>query len=106
MKCKKGGLAFIKKSIRPKNVGLIVTCDEYLGYYIQGETVEISGEVFLAIDTGHFWKIGSSTGSIETQYGKSKMAFIPDSWLTPIDAEPKEDDFFNEELEDDYAQSL
>lgn len=92
MNCEKGDLAFIKKSIRPINVGLIVTCENYLGYYLQGDHIEISGEHWIAPISDNYWYIRSSNSSIETQYGKSSAAYIPDLWLTPIKAEPLEDD--------------
>lgn len=88
--CKLNDLAFIKKSLRPANVGLIIQCVKYLGPYSKGELITINGEHWHAYDTDDHWVIESKSGSIETQFGKSKIAYIPDSWLTPI--KPLSDD--------------
>lgn len=90
MRCKVGDLAFIRKALRPQNIGLIVQCTEYIGPLIKGEKFKWNGEMWTAIDTGDFWVITSPTGSIETQYGKSKQAHTLDAWLTPIKAEPEQ----------------
>lgn len=92
MQNKLGDLAFIKKSIRPENVGLIVECKDYLGYYLQGDIVEISGERYTAIVSDNYWLILSPSGSFLTQFGKAKNGFIPDLWLTPIKTDGLEDD--------------
>jgi hypothetical protein len=84
MQCKQGELAFIKKSLRPRNIGLIVECKGYLGFYLRDDIIEISGERYTAIVSDNYWIISSASGSIETQFGKSKEGFIPDLWLTPI----------------------
>jgi len=94
MNCKENDLAFIKQSVQPKNIGLIVNCSKYLGFYLQGDYLEISGEFWMAAVSDNYWQIESSTGSIETMYGKSKMAYIPDTWLFPIKEEPKEENIF------------
>jgi len=91
MNCKENDLAFIKQSVQPKNIGLIVNCSKYLGFYLQGDYLEISGEFWMAAVSDNYWLIESPTGSIETMYGKSKMAYIPDTWLFPIKEEPKEE---------------
>lgn len=95
MRCKQGQLAFIIKSIRPENIGRVVTCVKHIGYYSQGDTVTISGENWVAFDTDDHWLI---EGNIETQYGPSKVAYIMDSWLKPLDADGLTDDAENKEL--------
>lgn len=87
MNCEKDDLAFIKKSLRPTNIGLVVECKEYLGYYLQDDIIEISGERWTALVSDNYWKVISESGSIDTMYGKSKVAYIPDLWLTPIKAD-------------------
>jgi len=100
-RCKPGQSAFIKKSLRPANIGLVVECTKYLGPYSKGEIVEISGEQWMAFDSDDYWIITSATGSIETQFGKSKIAYIMDSWLDPIDP-----DILDLEVEDELADEL
>jgi hypothetical protein len=97
MNCKQGELAFIKKSMRPENIGLIITCKENLGYYLQGDKIEISGGLREAVVSDNYWLVESSSGSILTKYGKSKIAFTPDLWLSPIRPE-KLDEELDEEL--------
>jgi hypothetical protein len=97
MNCKQGELAFVKKSIRPENTGLIITCKENLGYYLQGDKIEISGELWEAVVSDNYWLVESSSASITTLYGKSKEAFSPDLWLSPIRPE-KLDEEHDEEL--------
>jgi hypothetical protein len=92
MNCKQGDLAFIKKAIRPENIGLIVSCAQYLGYYLKDDMVELNKEFYLAVVSDNYWRIGSESGSIMTQYGKSKVSFIPDTWLTPIKELPVDDE--------------
>lgn len=101
MKCKVGDLAFIKKSIRPENIGLIVCCKENLGYHLRGDIVEINKERFMSPDDDNIWIIESTSGSIETQFGKSKIGYIPDTWLQPI--EPLNDEDLVDERELDYV---
>lgn len=81
---KQGDLAFIKKSLRPVNIGMVVTCTQYLGYFIEGEDLEMHGELFKAPFTDNYWLITNQSGHIETQFGKSKEAYLPDLWLIPI----------------------
>ena len=88
MKCKKGQLAFIKKAIRKENIGRVVTCVKYLGYYEKEATITINGEQWSAIDSGDFWLI---EGNIETMYGASRQSHIPDHWLSPLDELPPEE---------------
>lgn len=83
MKCKQGDLAYIRKALRPENVGKIVTCKQMLGYYIMGETVTWNGENFLAPETDYMWVVYAKYG-VETMYGSSKEGMIADSWLQPI----------------------
>ena len=84
MKCKQGELAYIKQALRPINVGLAVLCKEYLGYYLKGDIVEVNKEHFAAIVSDNYWIIENNYGEIKTQFGKSFMAFSPDTWLEPI----------------------
>ena len=97
--CKEGQLAFIKKSLRPENIGKVVICQKYIGYYSRGDVVTVNGENWLAPDTDDYWVIYSESG-IETQYGKSKIAYIMDSWLTPIDPDLINDEIETKELEE------
>lgn len=83
MKCKQGEMAFIKKALRPVNIGKIVTCKEMLGYFIRGEELMYNGEKWMAVDTDHIWVVTNPNG-IETMYGSSIEALIPDTWMTPI----------------------
>jgi hypothetical protein len=84
IKCKTGDIAFIIEALRVANKGLVVDVKEYLGYYLKGDVVEINKEHYKAIISDNYWIIENSYGEIETQFGKSKMAFSPDSWLEPI----------------------
>lgn len=84
MKCKQGDLAYIKKALRPANIGLAVVCKEYLGYYLRDDIIEVNKEHFTAIISDNYWVIENSYCEIETQFGKSSMAFSPDTWLEPI----------------------
>lgn len=97
MQCRLGGLAFIRKSLRPPNIGLIVQCTQLIGYLSKDEKFMWNGEQWSAPHSGDFWVVTSSTGSIETQYGKSAQAFILDAWLVPIPELPAEDDITTEE---------
>lgn len=96
MNCKLGDLAFIKKSIRHENLGLIVTCKEHLGYFIKGDKIKISGELWEAVVSDNYWRIESASGSIETMFGKSKTAYGPDSWLFPIKPEELDENISEE----------
>lgn len=88
MKCKQGQLCFIKRAIRQENIGKVITCEKYLGYYSRGDTITINGERWSAIDSGDFWLI---EGNIETMYGASRQSHIPDAWLSPLDELPPEE---------------
>lgn len=85
MKCKVGDLAFIRNAIRVANLGRVVTCKVNLGYFIRGETIMHNGEAWIAFETDFTWVV---TGNLETLYGTSTEALIPDSWLTPIRTDP------------------
>lgn len=99
MELKVGSLAFIKKAIRKENIGKVITCVKYLGFFEKGATITIHNENWSAIDTGDFWLI---SGNIETMYGTATESHIPAHWLSPISPldEAEEDDY---SLEDDLA---
>jgi len=103
IKCKVNDLAFIKKAIRPVNIGRVVTCKELLGKFAFGETIVWNGEEFASPEDDYMWVV-SSSGNLETQFGPSKEAMIPDSWLTPIRAEPSENS--EEEIAEDLNKEL
>lgn len=84
MKCKLGDMAFIKKALRKENIGLIVTCKKYIGYYLKGDLIEIDKELWEAPYSDNYWIIESSSGSINTLFGKATTAYGPDTWLHPI----------------------
>ena len=86
MRCKQGELAFINKALRPENVGRVVTTSKYMGYFIAGEV--IVDQVLLAHTTDHWWMIESESGSIQTEFGSTNLAYSPDTWLTPIKPQP------------------
>jgi hypothetical protein len=88
MKCKRGDLAFIKKAVRRENIGRVIECVKYLGYYSRLDKITINGEEWYAADTGDYWLI---EGNIETMYGIAKQSHIPDHWLSPIEPLPPED---------------
>lgn len=84
MRCKVDDLCYIKKSLREPNIGLVVRCKKYLGYYERGSTIIISGESFLAFDSDDHWLVENDYGEIEYQFGRSREGYIMDSWLEPI----------------------
>lgn len=88
MELKVGSLAFIKKAIRRENIGKIVTCVKYLGFFEKEATITLHGENWTAIDTGDFWLI---SGNIETLYGAATQSHIPSHWLSPIEPLPPEE---------------
>ena len=90
MRCKQGELAFINKALRPENVGRVVTTAKYMGYFIAGEI--IIDQVLLAHTTDHWWMIESESGSIQTEFGPTTLAYSPDTWLTPIKPQPLGED--------------
>jgi len=75
IKCKVNDLAFIKKAIRPVNIGRVVTCKELLGKFAFGETIVWNGEEFASPEDDYMWVV-SSSGNLETQFGPSKEAMI------------------------------
>ena len=93
MKCKTGDLAFVIKALRPANIGKVVTVETHIGYLTRGEQFKWNGEVWTAFETDDTWVVSSSSG-LETMYGTSKQAIVPDSWLRPIqpDADPVDED--------------
>ena len=99
MRCKAGELAFIRKSMRTTNIGRVVTCKEMLGYFIQGESFLYNGESWMAHETDYMWVV---SGNIETLFGNSAEALVPDSWMTPIRPEPVETTEHTREL--DHAE--
>jgi hypothetical protein len=104
MRCKIGDLAFINKALRQSNIGLIVQCTELIGYLEKDEPFNWNGETWAAPGSDYYWIVTSTTGSIETQFGKSKQGFIADAWLTPIRELPEEDSLYTtEELTDDLT---
>lgn len=84
MRCKINDLAFIRKALRPSNIGLIVQCTQLIGHLKKDDIFMVDGENWQAPDTGDYWQVTSASGSLETLFGKSKKGFIMDSWLTPI----------------------
>jgi hypothetical protein len=98
-RCKQGDLAFIIKAIRPSNIGLIVLVEEYVGYFQRGEEYYYGGLRLIAYDTGHAWKVTSSSKSIDTIDGKSNFALTIDTWLTPIKGLPEDEENLYEDLE-------
>ena len=104
MRNKQGNLAFISKSLRPVNIGLVVTCTQYLGYYLQDDYLEMHGEFFKAPVSDNYWVISNNSGHIETQFGLAKEAYAPDLWLTPIMGnllEDEEDMYATDNIEDE-----
>jgi hypothetical protein len=98
MNCKQGDLAYIIKAIRPENIGKVVQCIECIGFYEQYSSFGLHGEVWWAPTSDYLWVIQNS-GSIETFFGTSKEAVIPDSWLRPIKTDPEDlEKTRNEEL--------
>lgn len=97
MNCNKNDLAYIKKAIRPENVGRVVICKEMLGHFKVGEKILWNGEHTFSPDTDNIWVVTAQSG-IETMYGPSKEGLIADTWLRPIKADPLEDDDLVHEL--------
>lgn len=102
MNCKENDLAYIKKALRPANIGRVVTCKSLLGYFSKDESFMWNGEKFYAYDTDHHWVIECSSG-LETMFGESKEAVIIDSWLIPIRADGLDIEQENKELLEDEA---
>lgn len=91
MKCKQGDYARIIYSHRPENLGRVVKVAEYIGRFQEGEEFEFRGMPCHCAVTDHFWWI--SADDITIQFGPSPRAYIPDTWLEPINNP-------NEELEE------
>lgn len=89
MKCKQGDLARIVYSIRTENVGRIVKVREYIGKYKQGEVFDFRGITCLCAVTDHYWWIEAE--DLSTGLGVSPQAYIPDTWLEPINSEPNKE---------------
>ena len=89
LRCKLNDLAFIIRAMNEANIGRIVLCKEYLGYFQKDEPVMYSGEKWAAWDTGHIWVVFSESG-LTTMYGNSKIALMMDHWMIPIDANKDE----------------
>jgi hypothetical protein len=102
-RCKVNDLAFIKKSIRPSNIGKVVQCKELLGKFERDEVFAWNGESFISTDTDYIWVV-TSKSQLETLYGPSSEALIADSWLIPIRGEPSEN--LEEELAEDLGKEL
>jgi hypothetical protein len=74
-----------------------------LGKFERGENITWNGESFVSPDSDYIWVV-TSKSQLETLYGPSIEAFIADSWLIPIRAEPSEN--FEEELAEDLGKEL
>ena len=86
---KVGKLSTIIRALRPENIGLIVNPIRLLGFYERGGEINLSGELYTAIISDHYWLVESPEG-IETMFGGARQAYIPDTWLKPY--LPKEED--------------
>jgi len=53
--CKIGDMAFIKKSMNLKNVGLIIECKSYIGKFSVGEEFSFHGVASVPIKHGWAW---------------------------------------------------
>ena len=104
LRCKPSDLAFIIRAMNKVNIGRIVLCKEYLGYYQKDEPVMYSGEKWAAQDTGHIWVVFSESG-LTTLYGSSKIALMMDHWMVPIDAN-KDESEEGTEVETDVESGL
>lgn len=82
MNCKEGDKAYIVFSIRPENVGRVVSVAEYIGKFAEGEDFEFRGMSCRALVPDHYWWIEADDLSIAL--GPSPRAYIADSWLRPI----------------------
>lgn len=85
MKCKQGDLARIIYSIRSDNIGRVVKVKEYIGKFSQGETFDFRTLTCMCAVTDHYWWIEADDLSIGL--GVSPQAYIPDTWLEPINPE-------------------
>lgn len=85
-------MCFIKKSIRPRNIGKIVITKECLGKMEAGQKFDYQMHVSMAQITDVFWVVTDPAGGLETAFGLSSEVFIPDSWLHPIRPDPDDVD--------------
>jgi hypothetical protein len=81
---KKDKLSEIIMAVRQPNIGLVVTPVELLGFHVAGSQVKMDGELWSCLITAHYWKVMQRDGELETMYGRSRVAFIPDPWMRPI----------------------
>ena len=88
MKCKLNDLCFVIKSRVPSNIGKVVTCKQYLGYYTKGAQV-VDGLCFVVEQSAHFWMVEGNV----TDYGGRNLGYGVSSeyQLLPIPTEPIED---------------
>ena len=88
MKCKLNDLCFVIKSKIQSNIGKIVTCKEYLGFFEKG-IYSINGERLVAFESNHYWRV---VGNVATWSGLDDgYGFSSESQLLPIKGEPVED---------------
>lgn len=87
-KCKLNDLCFIIKSKIQSNIGKIVTCKEYLGFFEKGNYL-VNGGWHIAFESNHYWLV---TGNVTTWSGiDDGCGFASESQLLPIKGEPLED---------------
>lgn len=85
MKCSKGISARIIMSLRPENIGKIVTVESYIGYLTKDQTFEFRGIVSVAMISDNYWWVAvNSNTELQNMFGGSPKAYIPDTWLEPI----------------------
>jgi hypothetical protein len=85
MRCKKGDLAFVLRTVTGNYVGHIVDVAEYIGYMNEGDVFEVNGIMCKAMITDNYWWIdATSPRGFETPYGPTSRAYSPDTWLKPI----------------------
>jgi hypothetical protein len=96
MNCNQGDKAVIVFSIRPENIGRVVSVAEYIGKFNEGEQFQFRGMPCQAIVHDHYWWIEAEDLSIG--FGPSPRAYIADSWLRPIRPE-QEDVSVKEDVE-------
>ena len=97
MRCKKGDLAIIIKSMRPANLYKVVEVVELIGLKQQHEIFEWRGIVCAAPVTDHIWGIRSAGTPFETGSGSSPIAYGPDTWLRPLKGDGTDDDTLSSE---------
>ena len=99
MKCKLNDLCFVIKTLgNPLNLGKVVTCKEYLGYFKPGLHHYKCNLNILALTEGHHWIVEGSVATIEGRH--FGYISISESELLPIPTEPIEDsEISSKELE-------